>query len=50
MPQMSPMWWTMLMTMFTLSLLMMLTMMYFEYKKEINYKINFNNKKMIWKW
>nr|YP_010952908.1 ATP synthase F0 subunit 8 [Empoascanara defecta]WMQ52351.1 ATP synthase F0 subunit 8 [Empoascanara defecta] len=50
MPQMSPMWWTFLMIMFLMSFIALMTMMYFEFSKEIKYKTNLNFKKMIWKW
>nr|YP_009544118.1 ATP synthase F0 subunit 8 [Cosmoscarta dorsimacula]AZJ53293.1 ATP synthase F0 subunit 8 [Cosmoscarta dorsimacula] len=51
MPQMAPMWWTMLFLMFNLTFLLLNMLMYFI--------INFNNKmkfnkmmknQMIWKW
>nr|YP_010952934.1 ATP synthase F0 subunit 8 [Empoascanara alami]YP_010952973.1 ATP synthase F0 subunit 8 [Empoascanara hongkongica]QJT42832.1 ATP synthase F0 subunit 8 [Empoascanara dwalata]WMQ52377.1 ATP synthase F0 subunit 8 [Empoascanara alami]WMQ52416.1 ATP synthase F0 subunit 8 [Empoascanara hongkongica] len=50
MPQMSPMWWTFLMIMFILSFIMIMSMLYFDYKKKIDFKINLNLTKMNWKW
>nr|AIW65040.1 ATP synthase F0 subunit 8 [Notonectidae sp. MT-2014] len=52
MPQMSPMWWTMLMIMFLMTFFMFNMMIYFmkmeEGTKEENIKIH--TKSMNWKW
>nr|YP_010878950.1 ATP synthase F0 subunit 8 [Batracomorphus curvatus]WHE42602.1 ATP synthase F0 subunit 8 [Batracomorphus curvatus] len=49
MPQMAPMWWSILMLEFSIMLLMMMTMFYFK-KNNKMIKINKKNKMMKWKW
>nr|YP_010502865.1 ATP synthase F0 subunit 8 [Doratura homophyla]UXD78629.1 ATP synthase F0 subunit 8 [Doratura homophyla] len=50
MPQMAPMWWTLIMIMSILMLLMTLIMTYFSYVN-INKKINNKNYEIFhWKW
>nr|YP_010952947.1 ATP synthase F0 subunit 8 [Empoascanara circumscripta]WMQ52390.1 ATP synthase F0 subunit 8 [Empoascanara circumscripta] len=50
MPQMSPMWWTFMMMLFILCFMLMMTIMYFEFKMKINYNTKLNYKMMKWKW
>nr|YP_010736913.1 ATP synthase F0 subunit 8 [Idioscopus ventrispinus]WEP24800.1 ATP synthase F0 subunit 8 [Idioscopus ventrispinus] len=50
MPQMSPMWWLILMLMFNLLYLMMNTILYFNYKIMNKDSIKINKNKMNWKW
>nr|YP_008854355.1 ATP synthase F0 subunit 8 [Corythucha ciliata]AGM48379.1 ATP synthase F0 subunit 8 [Corythucha ciliata]WRW11496.1 ATP synthase F0 subunit 8 [Corythucha ciliata] len=51
MPQMSPMWWTMIYGSTLMSIMIMMTMMFYWKNNKIiksNMKIMFNNKN--WKW
>nr|YP_009692452.1 ATPase subunit 8 [Rhagovelia reitteri]QEH58864.1 ATPase subunit 8 [Rhagovelia reitteri]QEH58965.1 ATPase subunit 8 [Rhagovelia sp. XD-2019] len=51
MPQMSPMWWTSLMIMFTLSFMMVNSMMYFMKKYNVKSKMEKKNQiQKNWKW
>nr|YP_010952895.1 ATP synthase F0 subunit 8 [Empoascanara quarta]WMQ52338.1 ATP synthase F0 subunit 8 [Empoascanara quarta] len=50
MPQMSPMWWTTLMMLFTFLFVLLMVMMYFELKKSVHFKTKLNFQKMNWKW
>nr|AGO28094.1 ATP synthase F0 subunit 8 [Ischnobaenella hainana]QZI86064.1 ATPase subunit 8 [Ischnobaenella hainana] len=51
MPQMAPMWWTMMFSMFNMSMIIMCIMIYFQ-KNTMPMKINLKSKikKMNWKW
>nr|YP_009128298.1 ATP synthase F0 subunit 8 [Darthula hardwickii]AFY16796.1 ATP synthase F0 subunit 8 [Darthula hardwickii]AJP09350.1 ATP synthase F0 subunit 8 [Darthula hardwickii] len=49
MPQMSPMWWLIMMMMFNYMLLMTNTLMYFNKNMKI-LKYTHNNTLMKWKW
>nr|WRQ18280.1 ATP synthase F0 subunit 8 [Onukigallia sp.] len=51
MPQMAPMWWTMLMMIFNFMLMLTIVTNYFNFKSKSMMMINKNiNKKMYWKW
>nr|YP_010270658.1 ATP synthase F0 subunit 8 [Pochazia discreta]UJY97590.1 ATP synthase F0 subunit 8 [Pochazia discreta] len=51
MPQMSPMMWTMIMTLTSIMMIQMKSVLYFEFKKESMKKDNKKEKKtMNWKW
>nr|YP_009907546.1 ATP synthase F0 subunit 8 [Bothrogonia yunana]QLI54103.1 ATP synthase F0 subunit 8 [Bothrogonia yunana] len=47
---MSPMWWTSLMMMFLSSLLLIMTLIYFDTESKTKNIMMFNKKSMIWKW
>nr|YP_009485750.1 ATP synthase F0 subunit 8 [Reduvius gregoryi]AVZ00886.1 ATP synthase F0 subunit 8 [Reduvius gregoryi] len=52
MPQMAPLWWSSLFTMFIFSFIMMWMMMYYQTTTTINTKYSTKMKKPIlnWKW
>nr|YP_010582912.1 ATP synthase F0 subunit 8 [Aguriahana triangularis]UGN61332.1 ATP synthase F0 subunit 8 [Aguriahana triangularis] len=50
MPQMSPMWWTMLMIMFISSFIMCLYLMYFNTTKFFKFNKKFTKKNLAWMW
>nr|UFK32239.1 ATP synthase F0 subunit 8 [Aguriahana digitata] len=50
MPQMSPMWWTILMMMFITSFLMCMYMMYFNAMNYFKSNKKLLKKNMTWKW
>nr|ATC73036.1 ATP synthase F0 subunit 8 [Graphocephala sp. EMHAU-2015-Zz052315] len=50
MPQMAPMWWTFLMIMFIMSMIMMMTNMYFNTLNKLMKKKEINTNQMNWKW
>nr|QHB74168.1 ATP synthase F0 subunit 8 [Bolanusoides shaanxiensis] len=50
MPQMSPMWWTMLMLMFNITLISSMAITYFNYKKLMMKNSLKLKKKMNWTW
>nr|WKK49872.1 ATP synthase F0 subunit 8 [Subulatus sp.] len=50
MPQMSPMWWLLMMIMFLIFKLIMNSMIYFTYFFKSKKPIIKNNCQLIWKW
>nr|YP_010583003.1 ATP synthase F0 subunit 8 [Yangisunda tiani]UGN61449.1 ATP synthase F0 subunit 8 [Yangisunda tiani] len=50
MPQMSPMWWTLLMLMFIFTLLMTMKVLYFNYMKMIKMKKSVKKNYFNWSW
>nr|AKK32521.1 ATP synthase F0 subunit 8 [Henschiella sp. PJ-2015] len=51
MPQMSPLYWLIMMLMFMFMLMIMINMIYFNYMVKMNYiKKNYKNFNLIWKW
>nr|YP_010035023.1 ATP synthase F0 subunit 8 [Parazyginella tiani]QOX09867.1 ATP synthase F0 subunit 8 [Parazyginella tiani] len=47
---MSPMWWTTLMMIFIITLLMSMNILYFNYSKSINKKVKSTSKMHNWTW
>nr|YP_009917448.1 ATP synthase F0 subunit 8 [Drabescus ineffectus]QLJ57896.1 ATP synthase F0 subunit 8 [Drabescus ineffectus] len=50
MPQMAPMWWTFMMMMTVIMLMITMTINYFNTNKKINMKYQFKSIKMPWAW
>nr|YP_010272384.1 ATP synthase F0 subunit 8 [Phlogothamnus polymaculatus]UKE80381.1 ATP synthase F0 subunit 8 [Phlogothamnus polymaculatus] len=50
MPQMAPMWWTMLMASTIFMMIITMMIVYFYSNKIINTNINIKPKEMIWMW
>nr|UKE80342.1 ATP synthase F0 subunit 8 [Melanetettix sp. n. XTW-2022a] len=50
MPQMAPMWWTILMTMTIIMMMITIMMNYFNTNKKISTKHKMNLNYMPWKW
>nr|YP_010502904.1 ATP synthase F0 subunit 8 [Nephotettix nigropictus]UXD78681.1 ATP synthase F0 subunit 8 [Nephotettix nigropictus] len=50
MPQMSPMWWTMIFFMSISTLLFLMMSLYFMYNSKMQKFNNFDNKHFYWKW
>nr|ATD53027.1 ATP synthase F0 subunit 8 [Hishimonus phycitis] len=50
MPQMAPMWWTLIMLLTLIFMLIMLMINYFSFIKKLTTKSMIFSKKMIWKW
>nr|WRY72490.1 ATP synthase F0 subunit 8 [Yangida basnetti] len=50
MPQMSPMWWTMMMMIFLISMLMAMSLVYFSYKKLIKKDMKMKKTSFNWLW
>nr|QZZ18344.1 ATP synthase F0 subunit 8 [Shaddai sp. SL-2021a] len=50
MPQMAPLWWTMLMIMFLVSLMVFMNYLYFNMEMKLLYNNIKNKSNMIWKW
>nr|UGK73246.1 ATP synthase F0 subunit 8 [Atkinsoniella heiyuana] len=50
MPQMAPMWWTLLMILFMMSMIMMMTSMYFNTLNKLMEKKEIYTSQMNWKW
>nr|QZZ18370.1 ATP synthase F0 subunit 8 [Yangisunda tiani] len=50
MPQMSPMWWTFLMMMFIITMLMSMCMVYFNYNKYLEMKTSSKKMNLNWTW
>nr|YP_010835875.1 ATP synthase F0 subunit 8 [Onukindia connexa]WGC89394.1 ATP synthase F0 subunit 8 [Onukindia connexa] len=50
MPQMSPMWWLNMMLMFIFCLIMMNSLIYFNFFMKNKKKTNYDYKNLNWKW
>nr|YP_010272371.1 ATP synthase F0 subunit 8 [Mimotettix multispinosus]UKE80368.1 ATP synthase F0 subunit 8 [Mimotettix multispinosus] len=50
MPQMAPMWWTLLMIYSMIMLMITIILNYFNYKKPIEIKTKISIKKFNWMW
>nr|YP_010272345.1 ATP synthase F0 subunit 8 [Parascaphoidella transversa]UKE80329.1 ATP synthase F0 subunit 8 [Parascaphoidella transversa] len=50
MPQMAPTWWTLLMLITMMMLMLSITMNYFTYKTPMKTEAYFTIKKLNWKW
>nr|ATD53053.1 ATP synthase F0 subunit 8 [Clovia sp. EMHAU-2015-Zz052918] len=50
MPQMSPMWWTLLFMFFILSYLFFNIILFYFYNSKINFNSNLMIENMIWLW
>nr|YP_010692564.1 ATP synthase F0 subunit 8 [Tricentrus fulgidus]WBV77305.1 ATP synthase F0 subunit 8 [Tricentrus fulgidus] len=50
MPQMAPMWWMTMMITFNSMVMMMISIMYFNYKTKILMKTENKKKNLNWKW
>nr|YP_010610840.1 ATP synthase F0 subunit 8 [Erragonalia choui]WAP91661.1 ATP synthase F0 subunit 8 [Erragonalia choui] len=50
MPQMSPMWWTLMMLLFIFSMFLLMSLMYFNFLNKSMLKNKKNIHEMNWKW
>nr|YP_011036748.1 ATP synthase F0 subunit 8 [Arrugada affinis]WRK21417.1 ATP synthase F0 subunit 8 [Arrugada affinis] len=50
MPQMAPMWWTFIMVMSIMSMLLVMINTYFSYMNKMKYDYKTDKMKMHWKW